>query len=428
MGSVTPFPIVGEGYTRIEVNWQDFPHARRCWIYRRLANAGSANQVALRDGDEAWLSNGIAVAFDHEAPLDTPVQYSSTVGLNWNGSFEDGVNEWLDTTNDGTVGTPTQSFDYYALGKASLRLQPSGGTTSKAVSEFIPATAGTSYTLTGKLMVPVYWTGGIGVMIQWYNGTTPNGTTGALNDVTPIPGEWGSYGFSGTAPASTTQMKIVAGITGSPPTTLPLYVDDIWASTAAGTVVAAPSMIPSSGGGWWTDPLHPATKIRLTVDLLAGQCDIGRAGVAYLGVTDEEFPADSALQEVNDSAWPVGVWNQRKSGRSSIRVATNTMTDLAAVKALHAPGAPLLLQLVSKFREADAYGLHSDVTVGRVHGDQTVDWRVMGSSFGKVLAPVGPAEGTLKTRFMDLNRFTTFAAATSAGVTWLDALQAELAT
>jgi hypothetical protein len=42
--------------------------------------------------------------------------------------------------------------------------------------------------------------------------------------------------------------------------------------------------------------------------------------------------------------------------------------------------------------------------------------------------PVGPAEGVLGARYQDLDTFTTFAQATAASRTWIDALQGELST
>lgn len=427
MGSVTPFVIAGEGYVRVEVNWQDFPHARKCWIRRR--SNGSTQSVILRDGDAARLSNGIAVAFDHEMPLDVPVIYRSNIALNQNGDFIDGVSEWTNTANNGTVGAVAQDRSYYVPeeSSASLRLTPTGAATSRAVSEFVPVTAGQQYTITGHLMLPDYWSGGVGVMIYWYNGTTPNGTVGAANDFAPSPGIWAQYGFAATAPASTTHARLVAIITGSAPATLPMFVGEMYLTTTGTTIVASTSVVvPSDGGGWWTDPLHPWTKLRLQVDLAAVGCN-SLPGVAYLGVGDETFPSDSSLMEVNDAEYPVATWNRRKAGRSSIRVATRRLTDLAKVRELHASGAPLLLQMHRDYGETDAYGLYGDLSTPRIASDQREEWRLIGASFGKVGPPPGPAEGTLKTRYMDFGKYTTFAAATAAGVTWLDGLQGELA-
>lgn len=418
MGTVTPYAIQGEGYVRVEVDWRDFPHARKCWIYRRLEPSTSPLTM-LRDGNATRLSGGIAVAFDHEAPLDVPLMYRSVIALNYNGDFADGVSEWLDTANQGTVGTVTQSFDYYVAGEsnASLRLQPSGAATSRAVSEYVPATAGQSYTISGRLMVPDYWSGGIGVQIHWYNGTTFLSAVGAANDYAPFPGNWDRYGFSATAPATTTNARLVATITGSAPASLPLYAGEMYLTTTGTSVNAAlPVIVRSDGGGWWTDPLHPWTKVRLQVELdnSSALCG-GPSGVVYLGLAEKSFPADSTTLEVNDSPYGVGTFNARKAARSSIRIGTRTLTDEARVKLLQASGAPLFFHMNGAYGETDFYGLYGDVAEGRVHGDQRVSWRIFGIAYAEQAAPVGPAEGTLSARYMDYTRLSTFADAEALG-------------
>lgn len=578
MGSVTPTVVPGEGYVRVEINWQDFTHTRRFWAYRTVAGV----DTLLRDGDYGWLSNGLALCFDHEAPLDTPITYKSAIPLNYNGDFEAGVTEWQSTTNNGTVGTVTQNASYYVpgTGNASAQLTPDGtSAVNKAVSELIPITldalnanptfevnaanwtaangatisrdtttfyagvasgqivpdgvtstpqvtsdevavtvgrtyywfaqlrvaaagsgsrnfgirwynsshvslgadslttltptpgtwtafagsavapAGaafarlisqgtgvlaaanswridqatlvdptlqTPYTLSGYLLLPGYWSGGVGVQLQWYSGTTLLGTSGALSDTSPFPGVWNPYSLSAVSVAGSDGVRAVWGIQGTPATTNVILADELYLTLPSTTVTSGPVVVPSGGAGWWTDPLHPATKVRLQVDLYI--LPQGSAGVAYLGVGEETFPADSVALEVNDAVLPIGTFQRRKGGRQAMQVGTATLTDLAQVKALHASGAPLFLQVNQRYGEADSYQLHGDLQVGRVNGDQRAEIRLVGSQFVKVAAPVGPAEGTYRTRYVDLNRYTTFAAATTAGVTWLDALRGNLAT
>ncbi len=425
MGSVTATVIPTEGYARVEVNWQDFPHTRKVWIQRRVG----AVQVRLREGSAVPLSNGIAVAFDHEAPLDVPITYRSSIALNANGDMEDGVAEWTDATNGGTIGTVTQSFDYYVSGEglASLKLAAASGSSSKAVSEFIPATAGVTYTLAAQLMVPFYWNGGVRVQIQWFNGTTPLTTVQETDDLNPFPGFWTVHGIpTAVAPATTTQCKIAAVISGSPPIDFPLYVDEIYLTTAGTTISATDVVIPSDGGGWITDPLHPATKVRLVTNLRSSDC-LPNSACVYLGVSEEGFPADSTATEVNNSPYSIGTWNVRKAGRQTLGIGTMTRLDRRQLRALHSSGAALFLQPPLRYHEEDSYGLHGEVTFGRLGSNQEKPWRVATSAFTKELAPVGPPEGTWNTRFVDLDRYTTFATATAAAVTWLDALRGNLA-
>jgi hypothetical protein len=427
MGSVTPTVVPGEGYVRVEVNWSDFAHARRAWIWRTVNGV----DTLLRDGDYIWLSAGQAVAFDHEAPLDTPLSYKSSIPLNYNGDFESGVLEWLDPANNGTTGgTVTQSFDYWTSGAASLKLAPTGAASlARASSEFTPATAGTSYTATAKIMLSDYWAGGVGVQILWFNGTTFLSSSGAFDDVNPFPGVFGTYGFTATAPATTTQMKVAVGVQGTPPSTLALYADEVFLTTAAGTATSSTVSVPSSSCGWWTDPLHPATKVRLDIDLRQLLACNAPAGIAYLGVgPDKTRDADGSVMAVEGGHYPVASWGQRKAPKSTMRVATPTLADLAKVRALHLPGAPVLLSINAMYGEHQQYQMFSDLTEGRINGDQREQWRVVYGDFSEVQAPVGTPEGTLRTRYMDLTKYATFAAAASAGVTWLDALRGNLAT
>lgn len=424
MGTVTPVVVPGEGYVRVEVDWSSHTHTRKCWIYRTVAGV----RTMLREGSAARLSGGVAVAFDHEMPYDVPLTYSSVIALNRNGDFEDGVAEWLDTTNSGTVGTVTQSKAYYVAGEglASALLVPDGASaTAQAVSEMIPATAGTVYTVVGRIMLSDYWSGGVGVRVHFFNGTTLLSTVGAYNDLAPIPGTFGSYGLGATAPATTTHMRIMGGLAGTPPATLRAYLDEVYVTATGTSVTAADVTVPSDGAGWWVDPLHPATKVKLRLDLEATTC-APPAAVGLLGVSSETHAADAEALSINNSATPLAAWQVRKAGQQSMQVFTVTLTDLAQVQALHSSGAPLLLQLPPLYGEPPAYQLHDTLEVGRVAADMRRTWRVCRSAFSKVLPPVGPPDGTWKARYMDLTKHSTFAAATAAGATWLDGLQGEL--
>lgn len=425
MGSITAFPTPERGHVRLEIDWSSHPHSTKCFVYR--VQAGQAKLI--REGDLLPLSNGRACVYDTEAPLDTLIRYRTVAPMNANGDMQDSVEEWLDTTNTGTIGTVTQSGDFFVPGRSnySLKLaQVISSATLRAVSEFIPATVGTTYTATAQLMVPSVWTGGIGVQIFWYAGTTFLSASGSFGNLWPGAGIWEAATASGAAPATTTQMRVAVGITGTPPQSGPaLYAGEVYVTEAASTVETADLLLPAAGTGWWKDPLHPANNVRLLFEVDEGSCPIDRA-VAFLGIGDRQRPADSALLEVPDSPDGLGVYARRKSKRSSIRVASATYEDAAAIEALHASGAPLLLQLPPEYGEADFYALYADLTSGRVATDQRVTVQVHGASYAVSRPPVGTADGVAGTRYSDLTRFSTFAAANAAGVTWFDALQGEL--
>lgn len=425
MGSITAFPTQERGHVRLEIDWSSHPHSTRCFVYR--VQAGVA--TLIREGDLLPLSNGRACVYDTECPLDTVVRYRTVAPMNANGNMQDTVEEWTDTTNTGSIGTITQSSDFFVPGRAtnSLRLdQVISSATLRACSEFIPATVGTTYTLNGQLMLPSNWIGGVGVQIFWFAGTSFLSSSGTLGNLWPSIGVWEPYVASGVAPATTTQMKIVAGITGTPPQSgPPLLVGEMYVTEAASTVETADLLLLSAGAGWWKDPLHPAGNLRLVFDL-DPSCPVD-SGIAFVGIGDRQRPGDSTLLEVPGSEHGIGIFARRKAKRSSIRVASATYADADAVAALHSGGGPLLLQLPPVYGEPDFYGLYSELTTGRVATDQRITIQLHAASYAAVRPPAGSADGVAGTRYSDLTKFSTYAAATAASVTWFDALQGELA-
>jgi hypothetical protein len=412
MSSITATAIAGSGYVRVEVDWSDIAGPpRKAWVYRVQGGV----TTALRDADPALLSGGRTIIYDTEVPLDTAVTYRSVVALNLNGDFESGVTEWTDTTNTGTVGTVSQSYDYFVRGEglASLKLVPSGAATSRAVSEMVPASAGVTYNFAGRLMVPSFWGGGIGIQVHWYNGTTFLSSAGAANDLWPSVGEWGSYAFSATAPASTTNMRIVAAIAGSAPSTIPLYADEMYITRSGVTTINSSSTtLASNGAGWWKDPLHPATMVKLLMDLTG----CGPTGTVYGGLSSTiSRAADSSLNDVNGSDLPISTWSVRKGPQSQMRVGTASIADRDAVLALHASGAPLLLQIPAVYNQPDQYQQHGDLAEGYLGSDQRKPWRAFQSGYAQVYAPVGPAEGVFGVRYMDINRWTSYLEAGAVG-------------
>jgi len=424
MGTITPFVSATNGHARLEIDWTSHPSSGKAWVWRLVDGV----LTPLRDTDLLLLSHAKAVIYDVEAPLDVPIRYRTTTPLNTNGSFEETVDQWVfSAANTGTNGTVTQSTDYYLSGRgnASLKLINSGAAAeSRASSEFIPVTVGVSYTASGYLMVPTAWSGGLYVQLRWYNGTSLLSTTSGTANLWPAVGKWEFYTVTGTAPATATQMRIAGAFAGTPPLNIPLYVDELWGTTPLGTVDASSDVvIPSDGGGWWKDPLHPATNVRLSFDVDV-DC-IPTAGTFLLGLTEKTFPDDSAIQEITDSPEGIATWSRRKSHRSSVQVATRAQPDRDQMRALHSSGAPLFLQLPAQYGEADKYMQCGELIESRITQDHRIPARVFRVPYARVLQPTGPADGVYGTRYSDLDKYATFGAANAAGITWVDVLQGE---
>jgi hypothetical protein len=432
LSSLNAFLSPGRGYVRLEGDFTTpVGNSLEAKVWRNVGGV----LTPIRDGWPAALSHSKFVIYDTEQPMDTLMSYRAFNPLNVDGGFEATVDAWdlahnTENSSGGQWSAITRTTDFYVpgTGVAALKGVPVGNVaTLVLVSEEFPITAGTSVTATGKIMADSVFGGGLGIHIRWYTAAHGfNGTSGAADDLWPSPGEWGTYSQTGTAPASTAFARFGLVISGTPPASLSVYLDEMYASVATSTVDSAQLTFLSGGNGWWKDPLHPATMLQLLIDLQARGC--GMDGVALLNVGDRQRPADSSLLEVPDAERGAAIFSKRKARRSSMNVGTLSVAAADKVTALHASGAPLLSQLPARLQETDVYGLYADLGQGRVTGNMQVPIRVHAASYIDVGAPVGPAEGVLGGRYQDLDVFTTFAQATAASRTWVDALQGELST
>jgi hypothetical protein len=100
------------------------------------------------------------------------------------------------------------------------------------------------------------------------------------------------------------------------------------------------------------------------------------------------------------------------------------------VRDVHASGSPLLLQLAAKYGIPDGqYWLCGDLASSAVGGDMTRPLQVLQVDMAHNQMPPGPAEGVAGVRYADLRvkgAKLTYAAAISAGYTWLDALKGNI--
>lgn len=433
MASITPFLIAGRGYVRLEL---DFTTPASNSLEAKVWRLVNGTLTLIRDGAPALMSHSKAVIYDTEMPLDTPLTYRAFMPLNLDGGFESNIDGWdlthnTENASGGGWSTATRSTDYYVpgTGSASIKAVPVGTVTGLIlVSEEVAVAAGTSMMATGNIMVNKAYSAGVGIHIRWYTAAHAFiSTSGSADDLWPSPGEWGSYSITATAPATTAFARVGIVVAGTPDSTMAFYGDEMYASVAGSTVDSTQVIFESGDNtGWWTDPLHPATMIRLMIDLRAAAC--ASTGMAFLGTGDRQRPADSSVLEIPDAERGAPIYATRKAIRSSVTVAALSAADGDRLAALHASGAPVLLQLPAKYLEASRYGLYADTNDGRIAGDMRVPIRAFQASYVDVGPPVGPAEGVLGARYVDLDLFGTFAAATAASKTWIDALQGELST
>lgn len=426
MGSITATAQPEKGRVRLDIDWTTHPSGR-CQVFRIVAGG---TPTLIREGAPCVLSHNKATIYDVEGPLDQQTVYRTTVQLNDNADMELGVAEWVAAPTAG--GTVTQSLDYYAAGNASLKFVPDGVTATPVLySDEFAAVAGVSYTETAQVLSASPWRGGIGLHIAWYtSGHVLINTAGPASNLWPATGAWESYTLTATAPATTAFARVGLLWAGTPPIKNVFYLDEVYATTPLGTVDSSPVILPSSQGGWWKDPLHPATMVRVIdreTQLVTSCGQIG--GVALVGVSRPSRPADSVVLEVPAQALGVGVFSHRKASRRTILVASGTTADGDALRALHDEGGPLLLQLPQRYGVPEQYALCGSLDASSLGQDMTRQVELHQTQMVHQPSPPGPNDGVLGARYTDLRKngaATTYAAANSAGLTWQDGLKGNI--
>jgi hypothetical protein len=422
------------GRVRIDLDWTSLfssgVQVPKCLVYRVPVGGTPA---LIREGNPCVLSNLKATIYDWEGPLDTPTYYQAVTALNPNGDFEDTVEGWTGSPIGlSNGGTATRSTDYFYAGSASLQWTPDGTTASPTLlSDPFFAVVGTSYTVNAQLLAAKTWAGGVGLIINWYTGGGAFiSQSGSASDLWPAVGLWEAYTLTATAPATAVFGRIGFLFTGKPSKDRVFYVDEAYVYTAGGTIDSSstPVTLSSAQGGWWKDPLHPATMVRLQDSLSWASC--GMHGVALIGVSRPSRPADAQELPIPNQAIGVGSFSTRKSARRTISVAAGSFADADAVRDVHASGSPLLLQLAAKYGIPDGqYWLCGDLASSAVGGDMTRPLQVLQVDMAHNQMPPGPAEGVAGVRYADLRvkgAKLTYAAAISAGYTWLDALKGNI--
>lgn len=428
MGSIVATAQPEKGRVRLDIDWTSHP-SPRCKVYR-IVNGGTP--TLIREGMPCVLSHSKATIYDTEGPLDQPTSYRTTVQLNANGDMELGVEEWQSAATFG--GTVTQSKDFYAAGNASLKfVSDASFANPQIMSEMFPVVVGTSYTATASLMSTSSWAGGVGLVTSWYtSGLAFLSNSGTAGNLWPVPGVFETYTNTGTAPATAAFARIMLLVTGSPPTGQTFYVDEAYATTPLGTVDSAVVTLPSSSGGWWKDPLHPATMVRVLDQETAYRSIVACGtyqGVALVGASRPSRPNDSAILEVPGQSQGVAVYGHRKASRRTVQVVSGRFADGDALRLLHDSGAPLLLQLPAAYGVPEQYMLCGSLDSTALGADMQRQMEVHQTQVVHCQPDPGPNEGVLGTRYQDLRKSgapTTFAAATAASLTWLDALKGNI--
>lgn len=361
-----------------------------------------------------------AVLYDTEMPLDRAFYYTATapsVTMNATSQFSGGYTDpWVQSFPTITALRVTANKG----GAQFLSLQTNGGTSTPTVrGEEVPATPGATLTLTVAASSNVSQS--MTITLAAFDATgaslaTGTATNGAVLAATTLT-------CSVTCPANTVSVRPLIQVNGVPAATSIASFSSVVVTNAAGSATSAGVSVQSLATCRLKDPLRPGLDVRIDFFFDPNPQCTPTEGVFFQGLDVEQQAANSASFNVNNQARPLVTSKARSSNTSTLTLVSRTFADRDRLDAILASGTPLLFQVPSEYGVPDRYLSIGGTSKSRVLPDHRFPIRVFGLPFQSVAAPGGPMQGTVGARWQDTcNRYATWAAVTSAGLTWTQVL------
>jgi hypothetical protein len=147
------------------------------------------------------------------------------------------------------------------------------------------------------------------------------------------------------------------------------------------------------------------------------------SAIFFAGIDVETRTGRSTPFTVNNRKNPIVASRIRGGINSTIVLITRTLSDRTAIIVINESGDPLFFQAPAIYAISDQYISVGDYEISRISIDHRVPWRNHTLPYVEVDRPAGLADGVLGVRWVDLcDLYTTFSAATSAGLTWTGVL------
>lgn len=365
--------------------------------------------------------------YDTEFPRDVNFHYTLAAPaweLLLNTSFATTYEPWSTTTGSLSWGSNITALP---TGVEALVVHPDGvSPTVAAKSELALATPGGVYVTSMTVLTSANCT--LRPVITFYdvnqsllvNNTMPN--TSALAGVPVV------LGYSATAPANTRFVQLNLQMVGTPPQTTLTYWYGLslmnWPDGNA-TAVSATLNAASVAGQWrLRDPLRPVNDITMGLTMDQNLCNAGSA-VVIAGINSRTYPSNNTRFNIAGSPYTQTVSRVRGALQGTLTLVTRTAADEAILLNLLSPGTPLLLQSPTAYNMPDMYLSIDSSGVAPASPDQSYSIRVFQLPFAAELAPGGPGQGVLNTRWADLCDWT-WATANAGAKTWLNVMQGGL--
>ena len=424
MSTITATADNAKSQVRLDLNFADIA-APYAYVQRVDAVTGAATTV--RGHGSSTTISGLpyvpmqagfqGVLYDTEVPLDTAVYYTvsaPSVTLNATSSFTAGYSEpWFPTTSTVTARVYSLRNGSYYLGVTA-----DGAATPTVRGESIPATAGATFTFTVSLSASVSQSTLVGLIFRDATGailTSPSTTVTVLSQAT--------YSTAQTAPANTTSVQPYVQMAGTPAAGVLLRMFSAAVTNAAGSATSGGVTVPSLSSCWLKDPLRPGNNVRVDLAFDPNPQCTPTEGVFFQSMDAEQRAANASTFNVNNQVLPLVVSKMRGGVTSMLTLVSRTFADRDRLNAALAAGSPLLFQVPDEYGVPDQYLSVAATTVSRVLPDHRFPIRVFQLPYAAVAAPGGPMQGTVGARWQDTcNRYATWNAVTSAGLTWTQVL------
>lgn len=195
-------------------------------------------------------------------------------------------------------------------------------------------------------------------------------------------------------------------------------------ATAMPLELCTPSVVVPSGGLLRLgDPQNPCADQVLRLATGSPDC-LPNAGIFFGSMGGETASNRSESLLPFDSKLPVTQARKRGGVDSTLNLVTRTFADQDALRALAAPGNPLLLRSPAQYGIYDKYIQVGDLGEDKGKRDHRFQARVWSLPFIEVRRPPGPATGVCGTRYDDLcDRYATWQDVVNAGLSYNQLLQ-----
>lgn len=376
----------------------------------RVMVDGTKRQVR---GTPMFTSGGQAIAWDDEAPLQTPVTYQAILGLGTEvfvdtanrtvasgyGSADTGQSYTVSggTSNDYAVSSGAMSMVLRTIDvfrTAAVNVGTGNVDVSFEVSLSIGITIGANVSTwvcaryvnlsnfyavrldldnVGRVFALLYKNVG-GTLTQlgstvlvgtghvagdkWRMRLQTNGSTISGMVWQPAQGPPSTWQFSvvdsSIAATASTNIAILGWIQLGNTNTLPItatWDNGVAYDMTTTTISSASATITGTGGdiGWLKDPVIPANDIPFSFATTQRECVTATGQVEFVSLSDEVFASANGVFSIINDPRDADIAMLRKSPTMSLVITSQELVDIPRIETIFASGRHLLLQLPTKY-------------------------------------------------------------------------------